>query len=117
MQFLCLFSSLVTLLERIIKTPNRSFRAALSAYFYFKFKEAENAPLCVTSSLSFGAHASVMQSALISQVRRQKHRKLEEKSNTTTAAAVIKQRFFTASKIISSRLLFARSLLLEQKIK
>jgi hypothetical protein len=39
------------------------------------------------------------------------------KSNTTTAAAVIKQRFFTASKIISSRLLFARSLLLEQKIK
>jgi hypothetical protein len=38
------------------------------------------------------------------------------KSNTTTAAAVIKQRFLQ-NKIISSRLLFARSLLLEQKIK
>lgn len=48
--------------------------------FYFKFKEAENA-FVRDVSLSFGAHASVMQSALISQVlMRQKHRKLEEKA-------------------------------------
>jgi hypothetical protein len=66
-------------------------------YFYFKFKEAENAPLWVTSH----SHLERMQawcSALISQVRAAAKAKTQEiggKSNTTTAAAVIKQRFFT----------------------